>query len=150
MTNFVNIDIITPLKLVISKKVKMSVLPASEGDVGILYKHTPLMTILNRGIVKLYDENSISDQIVVDGGVADISEDKITILSERAECLGNNSINKKLISEKISILKNNLYNKKTDTNSIIDDEIDFLNYVMDNLWSLIFSIKGKNIVLIFL
>ncbi len=133
MTNFVNIDIITPLKLVISKKVKMSVLPASEGDVGILYKHTPLMTILNRGIVKLYDENSISDQIVVDGGVADISEDKITILSERAECLGNNSINKKLISEKISILKNNLYNKKTDTNSIIDDEIDFLNYVMDNL-----------------
>ena len=133
MTNFVNIDIVTPLKLVISKKVKMSVLPASEGDVGILYKHTPLMTILNRGIVKLYDENSISDQIVVDGGVADISEDKITILSERAECLGNNSSNKKLISEKISILKNNLYNKKTDTNSIIDDEIDFLNYVMDNL-----------------
>ena len=150
MTNFVNIDIITPLKLVISKKVKMSVLPASEGDVGILYKHTPLMTILNRGIVKLYDENSISDQIAVDGGVADISEDKITLLSERAEYLGNNSSDKKLISEKISILKKNLYNKNTDTNSIIDDEIDFLNYVMDNLWSLIFSIKGKNIVLIFL
>ena len=133
MTNFVNIDIVTPLKLVISKKVKMSVLPASEGDVGILYKHTPLMTILNRGIVKLYDENSISDQIAVDGGVADISEDKITILSERAEYLGNNSSDKKLISEKISILKKNLYNKNTDTNSIIDDEIDFLNYVMDNL-----------------
>ena len=79
MTNFVNIDIITPLKLVISKKVKMSVLPASEGDVGILYKH-PLMTILNRGIVKLYDENSISDQIVVDGGVADIYKDRLLFL----------------------------------------------------------------------
>ncbi len=133
MSNYVNIDIVTPLKLVMSKKVKMSVLPASEGDVGILYKHTPLMTILNRGIVKLYDENSISDQIAVDGGVADISEDKITLLSERAEYLGNNSSDKKLISEKISILKKNLYNKNTDTNSIIDDEIDFLNYVMDNL-----------------
>ena len=29
----------------------MSVLPAEEGDVGIMFKHTPIMTILNRGII---------------------------------------------------------------------------------------------------
>ena len=133
MSGLINIDIITPLNIVISKKVRMSVLPANEGEVGVLYKHTPLMTILNRGIIKLYNENSISDQIVIDGGVADISEDKIIVLSERAEYVGSNTSNKKLISEKISNLKNNLNNKKNVSSSTINDEIDFLNYVMDNL-----------------
>ena len=48
----------------------MSVLPGSEGELGIMSRHTPLMTLLNRGIIKLFDENnSVTDQIAVDGGI---------------------------------------------------------------------------------
>ena len=41
MVNSINIEIITPLNLVLSKKTKMSVIPAQEGEVGIMYKHSP-------------------------------------------------------------------------------------------------------------
>ena len=89
MNELIKIEIVTPLELLKSKETKMSVLPGSEGELGIMSRHTPLMTLLNRGIIKLFDENnSVTDQIAVDGGVADVSEDGITVLSERAEVLG--------------------------------------------------------------
>ena len=133
MVNSINIEIITPLNLVLSKKTKMSVIPAQEGEVGIMYKHSPLMTILNRGIVKLYDDNSISDKIAIDGGVVDVSEKGIVVLTERAELLGVTSISKQILSEKVSTLKNNSKIREGDLTSNKNDEIDFLNYVMDNL-----------------
>lgn len=134
MSELINIEIVTPLNLLLSKKTRMSVLPAEEGDVGIMFKHTPIMTILNRGIIKLYNENnSVSDQIVIDGGVADVSENGITVLSERAEYLGKNSNNKKTIIEKIAKLKSISQSKESASSSTFNDEIDFLNYVVDNL-----------------
>ena len=82
MNELIKIEIVTPLELLKSKETKMSVLPGSEGELGIMSRHTPLMTLLNRGIIKLFDENnSVTDQIAVDGGVADVSEEGITVLS---------------------------------------------------------------------
>ena len=78
MNELIKIEIVTPLELLKSKETKMSVLPGSEGELGIMSRHTPLMTLLNRGIIKLFDENnSVTDQIAVDGGVADVSEEGI-------------------------------------------------------------------------
>ena len=103
MNELIKIEIVTPLELLKSKETKMSVLPGSEGELGIMSRHTPLMTLLNRGIIKLFDENnSVTDQIAVDGGVADVSEEGITVLSERAEILGSNASNKQIINEKIN------------------------------------------------
>ena len=78
MNEQIKIEIVTPLELLKSKETKMSVLPSSEGELGIMSRHTPLMTLLNRGVIKLFDENnSVTDQIAVDGGVADVSEEGI-------------------------------------------------------------------------
>ena len=105
MNELIKIEIVTPLELLKSKETKMSVLPGSEGELGIMSRHTPLMTLLNRGIIKLFDENnSVTDQIAVDGGVADVSEEGITVLSERAEVLGSNASNKQIINEKINLI----------------------------------------------
>ena len=60
MKELIKIEIVTPLELLKSKETKMSVLPGSEGELGIMSRHTPLMTLLNRGIIKLFDENKTS------------------------------------------------------------------------------------------
>ena len=52
MNELIKIEIVTPLELLKSKITKMSVLPGSEGELGIMSRHTPLMTLLNRGIIK--------------------------------------------------------------------------------------------------
>ena len=89
------------------------------------------MTLLNRGIIKLFDENnSVTDQIAVDGGVADVSEEGITVLSERAEVLGSNNSNKQIINEKINVLNIKLKKPEFHVDETLKNEIDFLNFVL--------------------
>ena len=47
MNELIKIEIVTPLELLKSKGTKMSVLPGSEGELGIMSRHTPLMTCLS-------------------------------------------------------------------------------------------------------
>ena len=132
MNELIKIEIITPLELLKSKETKMSVLPGSEGEVGIMSRHTPLMTILNRGIIKLYDDgNSVTDKIAIDGGVADVSEEGITVLSERAEVLGSSESNKQIIDEKINALNIKLKRPEFKEDESLKNEIDFLNFVLE-------------------
>tara|TARA_E500000178_G_scaffold302365_1_gene311857 strand:- start:1524 stop:1931 length:408 start_codon:yes stop_codon:yes gene_type:complete len=132
MSDLIKINIVTPLELLKSKETKMSVLPGSEGDLGIMSRHTPLMTLLNRGVIKLFDENnSLSDKIAVDGGVADISEEGITVLSERAEIIGSNSSNKQILEEKINDLNLKLKKPEIAEDKTLKDELEFLNFVLE-------------------
>ena len=132
MNELIKIEIVTPLELLKSIETKMSVLPGSEGELGIMSRHAPLMTLLNRGIIKLFDENnSVTDQIAVDGGVADVSEEGITVLSERAEILGSNASNKQIINEKINALNIKLNKAEFQEDEALKNEIDFLNFVLE-------------------
>ena len=132
MNELIKIEIVTPLELLKSKETKMSVLPGSEGELGIMSRHTPLMTLLNRGIIKLFDENnSVTAQIAVDGGVADVSEEGIPVLSERAEVLGSNASNKQIINEKINALNIKIKKSEFQDDGTFKNEIDFLNFVLE-------------------
>ena len=132
MNELIKIEIVTPLELLKSKETKMSVLPGSEGELGIMSRHTPLMTLLNRGIIKLFDENnSVTDQIAIDSGVADVSEEGITVLCERAEVLGSNASNKQIIEEKINDLNLKLKKPEFQNDQTFKNEIDFFNFVLE-------------------
>ena len=132
MNELIKIEIVTPLELLKSKGTKMSVLPGSDGELGIMSRHTPLMTLLNRGIIKLFDENNlVTDQIAIDGGVADVSEEGITVLCERAEVLGSNASNKQIIEEKINDLNLKLKKPEFQNNQTFKNEIDFFNFVLE-------------------
>ena len=132
MNELIKFEIVTPLKLLKSKEIKMSVLPGCEGELGIMSRHTPLMTLLNRGIIKLFNEdNSISDQIAIDGGVVEVSEEGITVLSERAEVLGSNASNKQIIEEKINDLNLKLKKLQFQDDGTLKNEIDFLSFVLE-------------------
>ena len=132
MNELIKIEIVTPLELLKSKETKMSVLPGSDGELGIMSRHTPLMTLLNRGIIKLFDENNlVTDQIAIDGGVADVSEEGITVLCERAEVLGSNASNKQIIEEKINDLNLKLKKPEFQNDQTFKNEIDFLHFVLE-------------------
>ncbi len=132
MSELIKINIVTPLELLKSKETRMSVLPGSEGELGIMSRHTPLLTLLDRGIVKLYDDNnSVSDQIAIDGGVADVSEEGITVLSERAEVIGPSSSNKQIIEEKIIDLTLKLQKPEFQNDQALNSEKNFLEFVIE-------------------
>ena len=127
MSENINIKVITPLEVIADNDVKMAVLPGSEGDLGVLFKHTPLLTLLRRGKIKFYNnEDKFEQTIVVDDGIAEIKNETIIVLSERAERL--NSLDKNILENKMSKLQNKISGKNATDLEV--REFEFLKFVL--------------------
>ena len=83
MGNKTNFELITPSQTVINQEVDMVVVPGSEGHFGVLSLHAHTLSTLNKGIVKLYENGNSINEIIVDGGIADVSPSGCTLLVEK-------------------------------------------------------------------
>jgi F-type H+-transporting ATPase subunit epsilon len=79
-----NLEIVSPERLLFSRPVDMVVIPASEGDIGVLEGHTPMIVMLRGGTIDLYDDDKITDRLFVDGGFAEITPERCTVLATHA------------------------------------------------------------------
>lgn len=80
----VNLEIVSPEKLLLSRAVDMVVIPASEGDMGVLEGHAPMMVMLRGGVVLLYEGDRITDSLFVAGGFAEVTPERCTVLAGEA------------------------------------------------------------------
>ncbi|MBW8310102.1 MAG: ATP synthase F1 subunit epsilon [Candidatus Paracaedibacteraceae bacterium] len=78
----INLNLLTPEKTFFTGDVSMVVIPAEEGELGILPKHAPFATSLRAGEVKIYRNDSISDIFTISGGFAEIVNDKCQIVAD--------------------------------------------------------------------
>jgi F-type H+-transporting ATPase subunit epsilon len=77
----VNLEIVSPERLLLSRQVDMAVIPASEGDMGVLEGHTPMIVMLRGGIIALYEDDQVTDQMYVAGGFAEVTPERCTVLA---------------------------------------------------------------------
>ena len=89
MAETTQLELVTPTRIMAQQTVGMVVAPGVEGLFGVLPRHAPLLADLTRGVVDVYQNGKISDRYMIDGGLADVSGERITILSERAIHLGS-------------------------------------------------------------
>jgi F-type H+-transporting ATPase subunit epsilon len=80
----VNLEIVSPEKLLLSRDVDMVVIPAMEGDMGVLEGHAPMMVMLRGGIVSLYTGDQVTDSLFVAGGFAEVTPERCTVLAGEA------------------------------------------------------------------
>lgn len=80
----VQVEIISPEKLLFRKEVEMAVIPGEEGDIAAMPDHAPIMLLLRGGVVSLYEGNVVTERFFVSGGFADITADRCTILADEA------------------------------------------------------------------
>jgi F-type H+-transporting ATPase subunit epsilon len=86
----------------------MVLIPAKEGDAGILPNHAPYMTVLRQGIVEVtFDKDNIKSYLV-EGGFADVTPDKITILAESS--LNLTDINKSALLVELDSIEEKITN----------------------------------------
>ena len=78
------LEIVTPEARVYSQKVASVVLPAVEGDMGILPGHIPVLTALNAGELEVVEENGGREFLAIDRGFAEVLGDKVSVLTEGA------------------------------------------------------------------
>ena len=88
MAETTQLELVTPASIMAQKAVQMVVAPGVEGLFGVLPRHAPLLAGLERGIVEVHEDGKITDRFMIDGGLADVSAESITILAEQAIDLG--------------------------------------------------------------
>ena len=130
MENKTKLEVITPTQTMINEEVEMVVVPGSEGHFGVLPLHAHTLSTLNRGIVKVYENNDASNEIIIDGGIADVTPQGCSILVERAEIvksLDKNEIEKKyqFHKDKENSFENPIEEKAN------NDELKWLEFVLE-------------------
>ena len=127
MSEEFKIEIVNPEKSFLSKEdVTEVVVPAFEGEMGILKDHISIISFLKPGLIKIFSRSGEENYYVEDGivefknnnlsvltsiifNIKDMEKDKINELLTQAEALSkNNEItdqNKYLIDQKIDLLK---------------------------------------------
>ena len=78
------LEIVTPQKKVFSEDVKFLVAPGTDGELGILPEHAPLITSLNIGILRIQQDREFI-KVVVSGGFMEVRNSKVTVLATSAE-----------------------------------------------------------------
>ncbi|MBL4665774.1 MAG: F0F1 ATP synthase subunit epsilon [Sneathiella sp.] len=84
MADMVTMDLVSPEKLLLSDAYEMVVIPGAEGDFAVMAGHTPITSTLRPGVITIYEGDVEKDRIFVNGGFAQVSDDKITVLAEEA------------------------------------------------------------------
>lgn len=80
----IHLEVITPERRVYEDEVDMVIAPGSEGYLGILPHHAPLLTALGRGEFRV-KKGGIEETLAVFGGFMDVRGDRVIVLTESAE-----------------------------------------------------------------
>jgi F-type H+-transporting ATPase subunit epsilon len=80
----IHLEIVTAELTVLETDVDMIIAPGSEGQLGILPRHAPLLTALAPGEIRLKQDGG-ETQYAVTGGFLEVRENKATILADAAE-----------------------------------------------------------------
>ena len=128
MSEEFKIEIVNPEKSFLSKEdVTEVVVPAFEGEMGILKDHISIISFLKPGVIKIFSKSGEENYYVEDGivefknnnlsvltssifNIKDMEKNKITeLLAQAEEHSKNNEItdqNRYLVDQKIDVLKN--------------------------------------------
>ncbi len=80
----IKLEVVTAERLVLSDQVDMVIAPGSEGELGILSHHTPLMTMLKPGELR-YKKGNEEASLAVTGGFLEVRPDHVIVLADAAE-----------------------------------------------------------------
>lgn len=103
-----HLDVISGVGSLYSGSVKSVRVTGSEGEMGIRYGHTPLLTTIKTGMVSLIDSQDKEDQIYLAGGVLEVQPDSVTILADTA--LRADDIDEAKAQEAIKVAKESIAN----------------------------------------
>ena len=124
MSENFNIEIVNPEKSFLSKEdVSEVIVPAFEGEIGILKDHIPIISFLKPGIIKVFI-GTVEENYYVEDGIVEFKDNSLSILTSlifNIKDIDKNQINnsiseaeKELLKEEIDDQKRFLLNHKVE------------------------------------
>jgi F-type H+-transporting ATPase subunit epsilon len=85
MAMTIHVDIVSAEKSLYSGLAEVVIAPGQRGELGIYPRHTPLLTMLKPGSVRIKVPNQTEEELVyVSGGILEVQPNIVTILSDSA------------------------------------------------------------------
>ncbi len=84
MANKLNLEVVTPTKLVVSDQVDLCTVPGTEGAFGVMANHAPILSTLTIGEMH-YEKDNDRVRVAISGGFVEVSSNQMTVLAEAAE-----------------------------------------------------------------
>jgi F-type H+-transporting ATPase subunit epsilon len=85
MANTIHVEVVSAEASIFSGEAEFIVLPGVMGELGIFPKHTPLITQIKPGMVRIKVPGQTEEQVVfVQGGFLEVQPDVVTVLSDTA------------------------------------------------------------------
>ena len=132
MSEKFKIEIINPEKSFISKdNVTEVVVPAYEGEMGILKDHISIISFLKPGIIKIYSKND-EEKFFLEDGILEFKNNILSILTSSIYDL--KKFDKSKVDESIKEAEKQLENFEIDDQKrfLIDQKIDVLKSISIN------------------
>jgi F-type H+-transporting ATPase subunit epsilon len=81
----IHVDVVSAEEHIFSGEAQFVVLPGEEGELGIYPRHTPLLTRIRPGAVRVKPANGGEEELVfVSGGLLEVQPDMVTVLADTA------------------------------------------------------------------
>ena len=82
--NTIHVDVVSAEELIFSGAARFVALPGEQGELGIYPKHTPLITRIKPGSVRIETADGKEEFVFVAGGILEVQPDRVTVLSDTA------------------------------------------------------------------
>ena len=115
-------DLVSPEKLAFSGEVEQVDVPGVEGDFGVLAGHAPVVAAIRPGILTVTSEGR-HQKIIVLGGLAEMSDNGLTVLADVATSLED--LDRAKFADKIADMEAKLSEKE---GSALDRAIERLDH----------------------
>ncbi|MEA3056126.1 MAG: F-type H+-transporting ATPase subunit epsilon [Actinomycetota bacterium] len=80
-----DVEVVSPERILYSGEATMVVCRTTDGEIAFLNNHAPLIGLLGIGPVRVYEGDRLVERVAVHGGFVEVSNNKVTILSDVAE-----------------------------------------------------------------
>jgi F-type H+-transporting ATPase subunit epsilon len=85
MANLIHVDVVSAEEQIFSGNAEFVVLPGEMGELGIYPRHTPLITRIRPGTVRLRVPGQNTEELIfVSGGILEVQPDSVTVLADSA------------------------------------------------------------------
>ena len=77
-----HVDIVSAEQEIFSGEADMVIAPGEAGELGIMPEHTPLLTRIKPGTVRIQQGGQDTEVIYVSGGMMEVQPDRVTVLAD--------------------------------------------------------------------
>ena len=105
MSEEFRLEIVNPEKSFLSKDVIEVVVPAFEGEMGILKNHISIISFLKPGILKIFTKNE-QENFYVEDGILEFKDNVLSILT--SDIFSTKNVNREFLNKSITVAEKEL------------------------------------------